>query len=196
MDLKRVIINEIIILSLQVILYFGCEYFQKKPKNIATEFDKKIPVLPLFTLIYILWFPLIAIFPINLFLISQAYYKVYIRAWILDIIISIIIYMAYPTTFERPKNLSKIKYGWMLKYVYKYSYKGVNCMPSMHCSISTLVLLAAIFSFSLSPVLMSFYILVSVGIIVSTIFTKQHVILDLITGVLLGAGLFFLFYFL
>lgn len=42
MDLKRVIINQIIILSLQVILYFGCEYFQKKPKNIATEFDKKI----------------------------------------------------------------------------------------------------------------------------------------------------------
>lgn len=54
MDLKRVIINQIIILSLQVILYFGCEYFQKKPKNIATEFDKKIPVLPLFTLIYTL----------------------------------------------------------------------------------------------------------------------------------------------
>lgn len=84
----------------------------------------------------------------------------------------------------------------MLKYVYKYSYKGVNCMPSMHCSISTLVLLAAILNFSLSPVLMSVYILVSVGIIVSTIFTKQHVIIDLITGVLLGAGLFFLFYFL
>lgn len=185
MNLKNVIIRQIIILIFQVVLYFGCEFFQKNPKNMDLPIDKKIPALPYFALIYVLWFPLIAIFPISLFKEAKNLYELYVIYWITDIVISVIIYLAYPTTCTRPKDLENIKGGWMLKILYKFSYKGLNCSPSMHCSISTLVLIFAIKTIQIPTILRMSYASLSIAIMLSTLFTKQHVIIDLISGVLL-----------
>lgn len=194
MNLKNVIIRQIIILIFQVVLYFGCEFFQKNPKNMDLPIDKKIPALPYFALIYVLWFPLIAIFPISLFKASKNLYELYVICWITDIVISVIIYLAYPTTCTRPNDLENIKGGWMLKILYKFSYKGLNCSPSMHCSISTLVLIFALTASTMPINLRIIYSTTSLGIILSTLFTKQHVLIDLVNGVLL-AMLIFLFVF-
>lgn len=194
MNLKNVIIRQIIILIFQVVLYFGCEFFQKNPKNMDLPIDKKIPTLPYFAIIYVLWFPLIAIFPISLFKEAKNLYELYVICWIIDIVISVIIYLAYPTTCTRPKNLENIKGGRMLKILYKFSYKGLNCSPSMHCSISTLVLIFALAASTMPINLRIIYSTTALGIILSTLFTKQHVLIDLVTGVLL-AMLIFLFVF-
>lgn len=194
MNLKNVIIRQIIILIFQVVLYFGCEFFQKNPKNMDLPIDKKIPAIPYFALIYVLWFPLIAIFPISLFKEAKNLYELYVICWIIDIVISVIIYLAYPTTCTRPKDLENIKGGWMLKILYKFSYKGLNCSPSMHCSISTLVLIFALTASTMPINLRIIYSTTALGIILSTLFTKQHVLIDLVTGVLL-AMLIFLFVF-
>lgn len=194
MNLKNVIIRQIIILIFQVVLYFGCEFFQKNPKNMDLPIDKKIPAIPYFALIYVLWFPLIAIFPISLFKAAENLYELYVICWITDIVISVIIYLAYPTTCTRPKDLENIKGGWMLKILYKFSYKGLNCSPSMHCSISTLVLIFTLTASTMPINLRIIYSTTALGIILSTLFTKQHVLIDLVTGVLL-AMLIFLFVF-
>lgn len=186
MNLKNVIIRQIIILIFQVVLYFGCEFFQKNPKNMDLPIDKKIPALPYFALIYVLWFPLIAIFPISLFKEAENLYELYVICWITDIVISVIIYLAYPTTCTRPKDLEDIKGGWMLKILYKFSYKGLNCSPSMHCSISTLVLIFALTASTMPVNLRIIYSTTALGIILSTLFTKQHVLVDLVTGALLA----------
>lgn len=190
MNLKNVIIRQIIILIFQVVLYFGCEFFQKNPKNMDLPIDKKIPPLPYFALIYVLWFPLIAIFPISLFKASKNLYELYVICWIIDIVISVIIYLAYPTTCTRPKDLENIKGGWMLKILYKLSYKGLNCSPSMHCSISTLVLIFALTASTMPINLRIIYSTTALGIILSTLFTKQHVLVDLVTGALLALVIF------
>lgn len=194
MNLKNVIIRQIIILIFQVVLYFGCEFFQKNPKNMDLPIDKKIPALAYFALIYVLWFPLIAIFPISLFKASKNLHELYVICWIIDIVISVIIYLAYPTTCTRPNDLENIKGGWMLKILYKFSYKGLNCSPSMHCSISTLVLIFTLTASTMPINLRIIYSTTSLGIILSTLFTKQHVLIDLVNGVLL-AMLIFLFVF-
>lgn len=190
MNLKNVIIRQIIILIFQVVLYFGCEFFQKNPKNMGLPIDKKIPALPYFALIYVLWFPLIAIFPISLFKAAKNLYELYVICWITDIVISVIIYLAYPTTCTRPKDLENIKGGWMLKILYKFSYKGLNCSPSMHCSISTLVLIFALTASTMPINLRIIYSTTALGIILSTLFTKQHVLVDLVTGALLALVIF------
>lgn len=190
MNLKNVIIRQIIILIFQVVLYFGCEFFQKNPKNMDLPIDKKIPALPYFALIYVLWFPLIAIFPISLFKEAKNLYDLYVICWIIDIVISVIIYLAYPTTCTRPKDLENIKGGRMLKILYKFSYKGLNCSPSMHCSISTLVLIFTLTASTMPINLRIIYSTTSLGIILSTLFTKQHVLIDLVNGVLLAMIIF------
>ncbi|MDY6045145.1 MAG: phosphatase PAP2 family protein [Peptoniphilus sp.] len=186
MTLSTVIKYQVIMLTLQVVLYFGCEYFQKNPHDVARPLDEKIPVIPLFTLIYILWFPVIALFPVHLFKASYDLYRVYMLTWIIDLAASIAIYMLYPTTFERPKNPTDYPGGWMLSFIYKSSYKGLNCMPSLHCSMSIMVLIFALLSGTLALKLKVIYGAVALGIIASTLFTKQHVVLDVVTGVLLG----------
>lgn len=190
MNLKNVIIRQIIILIFQVVLYFGCEFFQKNPKNMDLPIDKKIPALPYFALVYVLWFPLIAIFPISLFKEAKNLYELYVICWIIDIVISVIIYLAYPTTCTRPKDLENIKGGWMLKILYKFSYKGLNCSPSMHCSISTLVLIFALTASTMPINLRIIYSTTALGIILSTLFTKQHALVDLVTGALLALVIF------
>lgn len=190
MNLKNVIIRQIIILIFQVVLYFGCEFFQKNPKNMDLPIDKKIPALAYFALIYVLWFPLIAIFPISLFKASKNLYELYVICWIIDIVISVIIYLAYPTTCTRPKDLENIKGGWMLKILYKFSYKGLNCSPSMHCSISTLVLIFALTASTMPINLRIIYSTTALGIILSTLFSKQHVLVDLVTGARLALVIF------
>lgn len=190
MNLKNVIIRQIIILIFQVVLYFGCEFFQKNPKNMDLPIDKKIPALPYFALIYVLWFPLIAIFPISLFKEAKNLYELYVICWITDIVISVIIYLAYPTTCTRPKDLENIRCGWMLKILYKFSYKGLNCSPSMHCSISTLVLIFTLTASTMPINLRIIYSTTALGIILSTLFTKQHALVDLVTGALLALVIF------
>lgn len=190
MNLKNVIIRQIIILIFQVVLYFGCEFFQKNPKNMDLPIDKKIPALAYFALIYVLWFPLIAIFPISLFKEAKNLYELYVICWIIDIVISVIIYLEYPTTCTRPKDLENINGGWMLKILYKFSYKGLNCSPSMHCSISTLVLIFTLTASTMPINLRIIYSTTALGIILSTLFTKQHVLIDLVTGVLLALLIF------
>lgn len=192
MSFNLLVKYQVIMLALQVILYFGCEFFQKNPNYIDIELDKKIPVIPLFVLVYVLWFPVISIFPLSLYGASPILYKPYMSTWIIVLAISIIIYMIYPTTFERPKNLDDYAFGFLLKFIYKSSYRGLNCMPSLHCSMSTMVIVFALAS-AMVLRLKLIYVAVSIGIIISTLFTKQHVILDVVTGVGLGLVCSFLF---
>lgn len=185
---------QVIMLALQVILYFGCEFFQKNLHYIDIDLDKRIPVIPIFVLVYVLWFPVIALFPISLYNASPLLYRPYMFTWITVLIVSIIIYMVYPTTFDRPKNLDDYAFGFLLKFIYKSSYRGLNCMPSLHCSMSTMVIVFAIAS-AMTLRLKLIYVITSFGIIVSTLFTKQHVILDVVTGVGLGLLLSIVFLF-
>lgn len=186
MSIKEIIIFESVLLMIQGILYFGCEIIQKNPHNVERPIDKKIPVIPAFTLVYVMWFPLIFFFPIKLYYCSQGDWSVYIAAWIADVILSIIIYVIYPTTFKRPENVRAKHDGWMLKLVYFFSYKGVNCMPSLHCSMSFLVFLSAVCCGEMSPGYTILFAAVALSIIVSTLFTKQHTVIDAVTGILMA----------
>lgn len=188
MGFKGSIIFQAVLLLIQIILYFGCEKFQKEPHDVEMPIDKKIPVIPLFSLIYILWFPLIALYPVHLGLHSAVDWRICVTAWIIDIIVSIAVYMIYPTTFTRPDNVGELRCGWMLKVLYFSSYKGVNCMPSMHCSLSFLILLSACLCTGMPVGFRIIYIAVAAGIIISTLYTKQHVVIDAVTGVILGAA--------
>jgi len=61
-----------------------------------------------------------------------------------------------------------------------------NCFPSMHCS------LAAYISLTMSPVL-SYYSYIFIALIaISCLFTKQHQILDVLFGVPLGIGVYYM----
>ncbi len=165
-------------LLFQAVAYFGIEKFEKNLHDVEREIDGKIPVIPWFSVIYATWFPAIAIFPLILFYADRDTYMVYMAAMFLDLLLSCITYYVYPTTFVRPKTDS-----WMLKLVYFMSYRQVNCMPSLHCSMSYVIIIACIAAEGLSGAVIGIFILDALLIPVSTLFTKQHVVIDVVTAV-------------
>lgn len=179
--MTKLIIIQAALLVFQIITYFGCERFQTRMHNVLSKFDQHIPFLPFTVIPYSTWFPLIAVFPITLFYGDASLYSIYMTAMFFDIVLSVIIYLIYPTTFERPTPPDTIM-GKLMKAIYKGSYKGVNCAPSLHCSSCFMTIYFAIACSGMPMVLRAIYVVVAILIILSTMTTKQHAIIDVITA--------------
>ncbi len=180
--LTKLIIIQAVILVIQIILYFGSERFQHVFHNPQRRLDARIPRIPAFVYPYVLWFPLIVIFPIGLYYFSPGNWVALQIAWIFCVVVSVVAYLAYPTTFQR----EKLGYGRterVLALVYKTSYRGVNCAPSLHCSTSMMIAFVAVVTNQMPWWLRVISVLVSLAIILATQFTKQHVLLDLLTAI-------------
>ncbi len=182
----RPAIAQAVFLGFQCIIYFGVEKFEGPPHDIARSIDRRIPFQPVWVFAYILWFPLIALFPVAAYFADPAVYARYLAAAALNIVISTVIYLIYPTTMERPVPPDTFT-GRLMKLVYSGSYKGINCMPSMHCSMCYLVIWAALICPALGLPARFVSILVGVLIVISTMTTKQHAFLDMASAIPVAA---------
>lgn len=182
----KVLLAEILLLGLQTLLYFGVEAFEGKPHNVAKKIDGHIPFVPAFVYIYVLWFPLIFLFPLALFRANPMAYARYQTAILLDIALSLVCYLVYPTSFARPEAPDTVS-GRAMRLVFRGSYKGLNCAPSMHCSMCYLVLHFVGATPGLPFAVAAIAVPVALGIVISTLFTKQHVVIDALTALPLAA---------
>ena len=179
-NFSKVVIVQAVLLVFQIIMYFGCEYFQSGFHDVKRDIDDKIPFVEWSVLVYVLWFPLIALFPIALFYVNEEYYVFYITAMFMEVVLSVICYMIYPTTFKRPKPSDKLS-GKLMAIVFKGSYRGVNCAPSLHCSSCYLIIFTALMAMHNVTGIIS--IIVAVAIVISTMTTKQHTVIDVLSAI-------------
>lgn len=179
-NFSKVVIVQAVLLVFQIIMYFGCEYFQSGFHDVKRDIDDKIPFVEWSVLVYVLWFPLIALFPIALFYVNEEAYVFYITAMFMEVVLSVICYMIYPTTFKRPKPSDKLS-GKLMAIVFKGSYRGVNCAPSLHCSSCYLIIFTALMAMHNVTGIIS--IIVAVAIVISTMTTKQHTVIDVLSAI-------------
>ena len=184
--LTKLIIIQAAVLLLQIILYFGSERFQHVFHNPQCRLDERIPRIPAFVYPYVLWFPLIVIFPIGLYYFSPGNWVALQIAWIFCVVVSVAAYLAFPTTFQR-QELGQGTTERLLALVYKTSYRGVNCAPSLHCSTSMMIAFVAVATGQMPWWLRTIFVLISVSIVLATQFTKQHALLDLLTAIPVAA---------
>lgn len=177
----KLVIIEAVVLGVQILLYFGCEIFQHNFHNVERPIDKKIPLVPWTVTVYSLWFPMIAVFPMVLYYFSRKVYMMYQISIIISNLLSTVVYIAYPTTFERETPPDTF-WGRLLKFVYAASFKGINCAPSLHCVHCYITIFMSLICLPLLPVLKVLFIAVALGIIISTQLTKQHVLIDALTA--------------
>lgn len=179
---SKLILLQVIMLGAQLITYFGVQKIEGEAHNIEMHIDKKIAYIPQFVFVYITWFPLIAVFPIALYFWDSYQVSIYVSAIMLDILISTVIYFAYPTSFTRPSPPAKGFTGWVMRTVYKCDYKGKNCMPSMHCSFCFIIIMTVLTAVNVPWWFIIIVCVLALAIVVSTVFTKQHVLIDMITA--------------
>lgn len=187
------VLLQAVLLAVQGTMYLVIQRFQGPHHDMEQLIDRRIPLVSQTVFIYGLWYPLIAVYPLYLYSCSPAAYYQYILAIVLDIVISLFIYLFYPTSFQRPEPPADTFSGKILRLVYIVNYKGLNCMPSMHCSQCFIILLSVV-SCAASG-MMHFGIMVAICILacmilVSTLLTKQHVLIDMAAALPVGVGCF------
>lgn len=182
-EMIQPIAMQLLLLAVQGVLYTGVQYFRHEYHDMAKTIDSKIPMVRQAILVYILWYPLIAIYPLYLYTCSQIAYMQYMFGIAFDIVLSIVIYLIYPTSFNRPPAPTGGLSGQIFKLIRFGNYRGLNCTPSMHCSMCFIIILSALSCYGVGVAVKSLICVLSCMIIASTVLTKQHVVIDLITAV-------------
>ena len=179
---KKLILVQGILLAFQILLYFGSEFFQSKIHNVKRPVDDKIPFLPWTVLPYCFWFPMIAFYPLIVFRTDPCSYCGYLMTMVMEIVLSVVCYLIYPTSFQRPAPPDGF-WGNFMKFVYHGSYRGLNCAPSLHCSSCFLVICVSFICAGMSLWVRVFTVSIAIMIVLSTLTTKQHTLIDVLTAV-------------
>lgn len=156
-----------------------------------------IPFIPEMAIFYVyLFFPLVILTMIYFAFIEEE--KGYALGWSIVIMnaIASIVYIIFPvsTYWWRQELLANRIEGNLfadIMYLYFENETSFNCVPSMHAGMSIICFFAwyqyyKINQDSKAKIIATVTFIIAVGVVVSTLFVKQHYIIDEITGVLLA----------
>ncbi len=145
--------------------------------------DERIPVVPAFVWIYMscYWFPLLTLMVVrdwhrvNLVLLSLT----------LCTLVAFVVHLAIPVAFPRPILGSSVSER-MLTFLYSHDFQpGAQQLPSLHVVI-TFLLYMACRKQGLSRLAGTAIAALAALIIVSTLLVKQHLVIDVVAGLVLA----------
>jgi membrane-associated phospholipid phosphatase len=158
-----------------------------KVYNLKILIDDYIPFIPAFAFIYISFIPFVLI-SLLYFMFFCDFYINFSVSFIICQIISYIIYIFFQTFVSRPIILSNDIFSSMVLFIYSVD-KPYNCFPSLHVSLSTVLLFYWLRKIHKYKFILFLYVVL---VIISTLFIKQHYILDFISGIILGLSSFYI----
>ena len=158
--------------------------------NIMLPIDEKIPLVPAFILIYVLGFPFWLWNGILVAREDKETCSQVLLAVMLAKLACGIIYIFYPTTMIRPEVTGTDFCSSLVKLIYSVD-KPYNLMPSIHCMDSWFCWRGISGCKKVPDWYKKFSLILAVLICLSTLLVRQHVIIDVPTGILMAeAGLF------
>jgi len=153
--------------------------------NLEIRLDTYIPLIPEFAVIYLLHIPMI----IFVFVFYWNDYKTY-RSMSLMLIavisIALMIYSAFQTEVFRPIIASTDFFTRLTNTIYEYDLPN-NTFPSLHVALTSTI---SAFVYEKDTKVGMVLIPITFLIILSTMFIKQHVFLDIIGGLMLTFVIF------
>jgi membrane-associated phospholipid phosphatase len=165
-------------------LYLSVEYWRGNAATIYTQtaWDRAIPFYYGWVWVYL--FPYV-LAPVIAALLRPVTFDWFIRRGILVVLISLVIFAAVPTRTVRPDRalVGEGITGDLYRSMADCDEPGANAAPSLHVSLTCLFAIALLCDFPR-------WRLVSIGGILvvwlSTLFTHQHHLIDVGTGILLA----------
>jgi membrane-associated phospholipid phosphatase len=155
----------------------------------AMALDRLLPLAPTWALVYGALYAFLIVLPVLVIqqeeLIRRTVWA-YLTVWI----VAYIFFLLYPTAAPRPDQVPGEGFGvWGLRFLYDAD-PPYNCFPSIHVAHSFVSALAA---FRVHRRLGIIAVLCASLVALSTLFTKQHYVADLIAGTLLAVVAYGLF---
>ena len=182
----------ILFVGIQSCAYYIGKAFNINPTLINTKFDYNTPYISYFAYFYIFWYLFIILVPFIIYKKDkQNLYKYFTMIFIGSIMASIT-FIVFPTKIERviPGNSISDK---IIKILYILD-DPTCCMPSLHCLICFYIIFAIINTKYIKKYVKIIIIIISICIILSTLFIKQHVILDVVAALIISLASYFIVY--
>jgi membrane-associated phospholipid phosphatase len=148
----------------------------------AIALDTAIPLAPAWSLVYGALYVFLIALPV--FVVREdEHLRRTVRAYLAVWITAYACFLAYPTMAPRPDVITEQGFGaWGLDLLYGMD-PPYNCFPSLHVAHSFVSALTCV---RIHRKVGIFAIISAALVSVSTLFTKQHYVLDVIAGVLMA----------
>lgn len=175
------------ILSYEVLNHIG------RPRliEITTDFDRMVPLVPAFVIPYLSFIPLVFVLLPWITLRSRLVFRAYTFSIFIAQMILNVLYIVVPATVVRPTVIGTDVFSVLLRDLVWQLDEPLNTFPSNHVTLSVI----AIFALA-SLKLRKWWVLplqLWLGVVcVSTLLVYQHVVLDLLSGVVIGSLVFWL----
>jgi len=183
----QVILTSILLVVFQSIIFFLTKPFINDPYILDSALDNAIPYVPHFIWIYVFWY--FMLFAVPYYIASKnkiSLYK-YITTYIITTIISGIIFVSFPNSVIRAEITGTDIANKLVWLIYKMDTPAINCLPSIHCLFSYLFILAAFDAKNDTSTSMKCAItILSILVVLSTLFIKQHVVYDAVASLVLA----------
>lgn len=174
-----------LLIPIETIIYGILNNSLRGVHYLVTPVDNFIPFLKIFVIPYLLYYPFIGFTLIYLcFYYREVYYKT-ICSLLLGMLISYLVYFIFQTATPRPELQGNDFFTNVVRFIYGKD-NPFNCFPSIHVLTSYLMIKGIMKSGEKNLLIKACIWLVGLSIILSTQFIKQHVILDLISGIMLA----------
>lgn len=179
-----------LLIPLALSAYQGLSYLLVKPFQhnihvLGNGIDTYVPFIKYFIIFYCTWFIMLFLIPYLLYKKDKNMLAKYVCSHLIAITICNIIFIIYPTTVLRPELSSNSFFDAWVGFIYLIDTPAINCMPSIHCLLCMLFILSTGTSKKFNIKEKITITIISILIMLSTLFIKEHALIDLITGDLL-----------
>lgn len=171
-------------------LYYGKLMMYKMSNRINTDWhiidmkiDDLIPFCKYFMFFYFTyyWFSQVQLWFVS-YADKRKFYRMLIAAAITCVACNIC-FLCYQVKMIRPEITGNDPFDLWVKWIYERDAKAMNCCPSIHAVMGTLMIIGGYKTEKFPRWLKITSIIFGVGCIVSTVFVKQHYFIDMVLGV-------------
>lgn len=184
------------LLGVTSFLYFLLQTREIVPFSVSCPLDDAIPFLPIFILPYIIWYAYIPLLMLWVGLRDKTAFYRLCTVFFLGNFLCLLLFYFFPTSIPfRPTAEGDGILLRLCRLIFTND-KPLNVCPSLHCYEAVMVHLAA---FRCRPLrrhraARAVSLLLTVLICLSTVFVKQHSVVDVVCGAALAVALYLLFY--
>lgn len=191
MPLRRFIIEASWMLLIPLIdsIYLLLNHNAEHVYTLVTVLDERIPFIPYFIVPYIAWYGVLFAALIWFLCHDLRLYRSSIVTMIFGLLTSFIVFSLFQTTVPRPEILNHDIFSKHIRLLYSID-NPYNAFPSIHVLTSYIVFLGCLQIKDFSPKISLAIQATIILVILSTVFLKQHTLLDVLGGLILGGSLF------
>ena len=149
--------------------------------SLATPIDSHIPYLKIFIIPYIIWYAFIFLCLFYFYLKDKKTYFISLFSLVVGELICYVIYYFFQTTTPRPVVDGTDFLSTLIRTIYSND-EPYNCFPSIHVLTTSVVMVGLLKSSFRNFINVFFVTVTGILIILSTLYIKQHVVLDVVSG--------------